>query len=763
MILPQKMFRDIWHAKAQFLTIIIIVACGIFTFVGAITVGGRLEKSVSRFYDASRINDIWINVQNASDTDLDAIKQLPGVEEVQGRAVLKMFSGNRSVDVFVLNGNKLSRPYPVQGQPYQAGGKGIWLDREFAAANGLKAGDTLDLGLASGRSGSVVIQGLVLSPEKLIDISSKTLSTRHDLYGYGYMDMQAASESFRVSGMNQIMLKIKQGADGQALIRQAENLLGGKYLDSMTHKEHPSTAGAANQIAQFKTVGYVTPVLFFSLAVLVMVSTMSRLIANQRTQIGTMMSLGFSTRQIRRHYITYGLVLGIAGGLIGLVSGYYGIPKIFMGTLTRSFILPEWTTAFPVEALLSVAAVCGCCVLAVLLACGNKLKQWPAAVLRGSVPPSPGHSRAGSRLNLRLPSSFDNVWMLRNLKAHKMRALMGVIGAFGCTFLILFGFANIDSSGEAIEAEFGRQNLFALKADINATSISLLPDPSPSETPVQYIQEAGIQVKSEQGERNLLLTVLDNGEYINLDVNSSKPVAAPQEGIVLSENTAGVLGVQKGERIKVRFAGGAWRDFRIADTIQAPAANKVYLSRRAWEKSGEAFVVTSVLLGGQANLERVKEAYPVTQIVSKEEIREANAQLNEGVFASAAGLTVAAIFLGVAVIYSLGLISLTERSREFATLKVLGFRQQEIRRLLVRENLLLTLAGIALAVPAAWEAIQALAEWNADETIMLFPKIRLLSYFSAICLTLLSSYAVNRLMSRKISHIDMVTSLKAVD
>ncbi|MCE3203065.1 ABC transporter permease family protein [Paenibacillus sonchi] len=81
----------------------------------------------------------------------------------------------------------------------------------------------------------------------------------------------------------------------------------------------------------------------------------------------------------------------------------------------------------------------------------------------------------------------------------------------------------------------------------------------------------------------------------------------------------------------------------------------------------------------------------------------------------------------------------------------------------MRENILLTLAGIALAVPAAWEAIQALAKWNADETIILFPKIRLLSYFSAICLTLLSSYTVNRLMSRKISHIDMVTSLKAVD
>lgn len=762
-MLFKKMLRDIWKAKAQFLSVIIIAACGVFTFVGSITVGTRLEVSVSGFYQASKMNDIWINVREAKPGDVQALAGLPGVEEAQGRNSFKVQAGNRSVDLFVINENKVAQPYLAEGEPFQSMRAGIWLDREFAFANGLKTGDTFSVRSDSGKPVNLVIQGLVLSPEKMIDVSSETLSTRHDLYGYGYMAETAAFQAFSVSGFNQILVKIKPDADVRTIVSDAEQLLGGNYLNSLTHEEHPSTTGAASQIAQFKTIGYITPLLFFLLAMLVVVSTMSRLIANQRVQIGTLMSLGISARQIKWHYLSYGLFLGASGGIAGLTAGYYGIPAIFMGTLRNSFILPKWSEVFPVETILSIVVVCACCMLAVQLACGSKLKELPAAVLKGKAPSSPGKSVLESLLRTRFGASFEHLWLLRNLRSHKVRGLMGIIGSFGCAFLILFGFANIDSSNKSVEVEFDRQYLYQHKADLQAKAAAEAAGAEWSQDGVQPVQEGRIVLKLDNNERNIPVTVIGEGDYINLDVSGPDVMPVPDEGIVLSEKMAGVLGVKKGGIISMRDASGRWDQVVVADTIRAPAADRAYLSDAAWAKIGESFVPTGLLLGEHVDLERIKAQYPVRQLISKEDMKEANRELNEGVFASAAGLTFAAIFLGITVLYSIGLVNLTEMSREFATLKVLGFRHQEICKLLFSESFLLTIIGTALALPAGWGAIHALDKLNVSEGMTLFPDIKPVSYLSAIAITLLCAGLVNGLISGKLRRVDMVSSLKSVE
>lgn len=763
MILLKKMVRDIRRAKAQFLTVILIAACGVFTFVGSITVGTRLEDSVTSFYREAQMNDVWINVREAGLVDVSAVAALPGVEEAQGRTVMKVHTGNRTLELFVLNENRLAQPYLAAGEPFQSEKDGLWLDSEFARANGLEIGDHLNVHYESGEGIDLIIRGLVLSPEKLIDVSSETLSTRHDLYGYGYMGEAAAQQAFSLGRMNQIILKLKPDAVNQQVLISAENILGQKYLSSLTHEEHTSTSGAASQISQFKTLGYVTPVLFFLLAMLVVVSTMGRLITNQRVQIGTLMSLGVSVRQIKRHYLYYGLLLGALGGLLGLVAGYYGIPAIFMWTLKQSFILPEWSARFPLESLASIFVVSACCMLAVLFACGSKLKDLPAAVLKGKALASPKKSFIESLFRKRSGTSFEYLWLLRNLRSHKIRGMMGVIGSFGCAFLILFGFANIDSSNKSVEVEFDRQYLYTYKADLERMTASEAEETDWSRPGMQALQESRILIKSDTEERNLPASVISNGEFINLNVNAKDVMPVPDKGIVLSRKTADVLGVEKGDTIAIRVIGGEWQFVPVAETIQAPVADLAYLSDSSWAKLGEPFIPTALLLGDHMEEEEIKKEYPVIQWIAKAEMKEASHQLNAGVFASAAGLTIAAVFLGITVIYSLGLINLTEMSREFATLKVLGFRHREIRKLLIRENLLLTAAGILLALPAGRGAIQALDKLNTSESIMLFPHIKPVSYLTAIAITLLCACLVNMLIGRKVQQIQMVTSLKSVE
>ncbi|PAE20295.1 hypothetical protein CHH80_11895 [Bacillus sp. 7504-2] len=763
MILFKKMLRDIKHAKAQFLTIIIIAACGVFTFVGSITVGSRLEESVHQFYKSADINDVWVNVEGATPQDVDAIRKLPGIEAAQGRTVMKVFSDNRVLDLFVLNENVLSKPYLATGEPFESEKEGLWLDQEFAKANGFRLGDTIRIHTGNGQSVPVIIQGLVLSPEKLIDVSSETLSTRHDLYGYAYMGETAAHHTFSFSGMNQLLIKMKSEKNIQTQLTSVEQVLGQKYMNSLTHEEHTSTSGAANQIGQFKTIGYVTPMLFFLLAILVVISTMSRLITNQRVQIGTLMSLGIHIRKIKWHYLSYGLFLGITGGVIGLIAGYYVIPAIFMGTLHQSFILPKWSDSFPIETLWSIAAVCGCCILAVLFACGGKLNALPAVVLKGEAPSRPKKSLFESIFHSKAKFSFQRLWLLRNLRSRKVRGAMGIFGSFGCAFLILFGFANIDTSNKSIEVEFDRQYLYQYKADLLALNAEQAQSMNWNQAGIQPIQERRVVVKSTTAQRNLPVTIIGSGDYINLDVASPDVMPVPETGVVLSQKMADVLGVKAGSTVSLRIDGGQWKEMIVAQTIQAPVADRIFVSEAAWQQHGEIFVPNVLLLGDQAALQSAKEHYPVTQIVAKADMKEANRTLNEGVFASAAGLTIAAIFLGIAVIYSLGLINLTEMSRQFATLKVLGFNHHEIRNLLFQESFFLTTIGIILALPAGWGAIHLLDQANMNEGLMLFPEIKLTSYLTAIGLTLLCSFIVNMLMSRKVKDIDMVTSLKGAD
>lgn len=763
MLLFTKMLRDLSKAKAQFLTIVIIAACGVFAFVGAMTVGNRLDDSVSAFYRDSAMNDLWINVNQADEQDIATLAQLPGIEQAQGRTVMKGFSDNRRLDLFVLTDNKLARPYLEQGEPFQADIDGLWLDREFAKANALDVGDRLSLHTGNGGSVSMVVRGLVVSPEKLIDVSSDTLSTRHDLYGYAYMGEAAASRYFATSGYNQILLKLTESDAQTEAARQAEQLLGANYVSSVTHEEHPSAMGAAAQIAQFRTIGLVTPLLFFVLAALIVVSTMSRLISGQRIQIGALMSMGVTVRQIRWHYMSYGLLLGGLGGLLGFAAGYYGIPAIFMGTLKSSFILPVWSAAFSPETLWSVAAIGACCMLAAFMASRGQLASLPAAVLRGEAPASPKRSLL-ERLMRRLGSdSFRQLWLLRNIQSHKIRSLMGVVGSFGCAFLILFGFANIDSSNRSLDFEFDEQYRFAYKANLDTLSPEKTAGTDWAMDGVQAIQEGRIAIRSQHATKTLPITIAGEGSFIALKFGQDGEASFPRTGLVMTSKMAAALGVSSGEIVSIRLDGGAWREIQVADTVRLPSADRLFLFEAAWRELGESFVPNALLLDDDQAVDDARQMYPVTQVVAKSEMKEANRTLNQGVFASAAGLTIAALLLGIAVIYNLGLINLTEMSRQFATLKVLGLRHREIASLIFQESFLLSAVGILLALPAGWGAIHALDKANVSEGVMVIPDIKFTSYLIAVGLTLVCLLIVNRMMSGKLRRIDMVSSLKSVD
>lgn len=759
MVLFKKMIRDMWSSRMQFITIIVMAALGVFAYSAITTVGLRLEKSVEKFYSEVNMNDLWIQAENISDADILKVQKLPGIEAVQGRMQTTVYSENRKLELFALDENTVSKPYLIKGELFDPEKGGIWLDNEFAKANQLNPGEAIYVTINE-REVGLTICGLILSAEKACETGSSNGNTQHNSNGYGFVSHKTASSSLGGYTRNELILKVEKGADQAAIIEGAEGIFGNRFIVGINWLENGSTSTVQSQIAQFKIIAYLFPILFFILALLTMTTTMTRMISKQRVQIGTLMSLGFSNRQVKWHYLSYGLWMGLAGGITGLILGY-AVASSFMWTLTEAIILPKWSDSYALQALFSIAVIVAFCLLAVLMSCGSSLKEMPAKVLRGIVKVKNRKSFFEHFPVLWERFSFESKWAFRNLSSSRVRSIMGIIGSFGCTFLVLFGLASNNTAYHTLSSIYDVQMSFEYKALVNNPDKELEKLINNKKEKVQWIQEGNMELRNNHIRRNLSFTVLDKGNLLNF-TGKKESYDFSDTGITISEKTADVLKVKEGDMISWRFGNGDWNQVRIAALIPIANANQVIVPKAAWEKMDQAFEATALLIGSNSGIDIpvLQENNSVEQLLLKSEIKAEAYRLNSGNLLTLGIFTFVALLLGSTILYSLGLLSLTEMSREYATLKVLGFYHKEIKTLLFRENIMLCFVGILFALPCGIIMLKYYILLSQSERMVLTYHVKTSSIMISAAVTLLCCIVINLLMSRKIKSVDMVTSLK---
>jgi putative ABC transport system permease protein len=339
---------------------------------------------------------------------------------------------------------------------------------------------------------------------------------------------------------------------------------------------------------------------------------------------------------------------------------------------------------------------------------------------------------------------------------------MGIIGVVGCAMLLVCGFGTFDSVNGLVDKIYGElmtaNNKVMLSKDAGydyAYDLSL-------KYKGQMIEELSVEFVSDKVKKSGSATVIDKGNYIHIQDEDLKPVKLDRSGIAMTQKMAGLLGLKKGDFVKWHIVGDdEWQYTRIVQIYRDPSIQGITMTRDIFEKMEYDFVPTAILTNMSLpdDLTDEDEVSSVMNVASmKASFNETMEIMNSIVYV----MIIAAVVLGLVVLYNLGVLSFVEKTREVATLKVLGFKSQRIRNILQKQNIWLTVIGIAFGMYAGWGILYIICTTVSD-TLDMYPVINLSTYLYSIGGTFLVSTAVNFMFSGKVRTIDMVDALKGVE
>ena len=448
-MLTRKLFRTAWRYKAQFISMVIMVALGTGVFLGFNIEWKSIEADTGAFFEATNYADFRLYAPTGfSEDDIDAIQAIPGVD-----AATRYFSVNvdlkdsqSSVCLNVSENYTVSTFLVIEGADYDGNSDGIWLSDRFAAENGLTVGEELTL-VYGGAELSGTIVGLVKSGEMMICVADENqLMPDYATFGFAYVAPKTLENAMGFPFYPQINLR--SDLDKAELEQAVADALGRTTL-TLSKDLHTAYAGALSETEEGQTMGSILPVLFLVIAILTMVTTMHRIAVNEKTQIGTLKALGFRDRRILLHYTSYGFVIGLTGTILGVTLGY-GVARLIMnpnGMMGTYFDIPDWKLVMPVFCWPLLALIVLLLTLISFLSVRQMLKGTAADALRPYVPKAMKQS-VFERLPLWEKLSFGTKWNLRDVLRHKSRSAMTLIGVIGCMLLLVGGLGMQDTMTE---------------------------------------------------------------------------------------------------------------------------------------------------------------------------------------------------------------------------------------------------------------------------------------------------------------------------
>ena len=579
-------------------------------------------------------------------------------------------------------------------------------------------------------------------------------------------------------------------AEGEDKIADAEADLAALEFPEWTvsdRNDMTDYSGYADNANQMKSLGAVFPVLFFLVAALISLTTMTRMVEEERTQIGTLKALGYSKSSIAGKYVFYAVLATVGGSVLGVLVG----EKIFPYVIIDAYrIMYQHMDGMVLDYQLDHALVASlvalfCTMAGTLSACGKELASMPAVLMR---PPAP---KEGKRVFLERIGfiwkhlSFSWKSTVRNLFRYKKRLFMTVFGIGGCMALLLVGFGLRDSIMDVVLLQYGEIQLYdgmlVLNEDASDAEVEALKKDLSSRSDVEESMDVHMKkhtAKGENGTCDVYLMMPEKLENFSDFIHTRNRITKEtytlgDEGIILAEKTAKMLGVKSGGSITVESSDGKDVEVPVAEICENYMQNFAYISPGLYEKLfGSVPETNNILFKGtdsadEAAIEKTgqellknKAALSVTYIGTLAERLDSMLGSLDVVIVV---LIISAGMLAFVVLYNLNNININERKRELATLKVLGFFDGEVSSYVFRENVLLTVFGCILGVVLGSALHRYVITTVEIESYMFGRIIKIPSYLLAIALTFGFSFLVNLLMHFKLKKIDMVESLKSVE
>ena len=819
-ILFKELIRSIRINWKQFISVISISFLAVCLFCGLTSNAENLAERADLLYQETNYADLYITTSGLDADDLDNINSLEGVTKAEKRTTLSL-TKTESSSAFTLimedYTSTLSIPRIVTGT------KGFLVSRAYADTYGIKAGDTFSLTSTNYLVSSIpqiktLLSGYVLAGrsnvlgENNIDLRLEVTGTMLHPEGvqnsrfskpvlytdYNYVTdsiFTVLKDNYNVSGLNNIatlkgyksaedyIFSMLTSFDSQILVNSSspdktlvaiDNYFTSKGEDNnliIANKKESLACyqGLQQDIDQAMKLTFVFPVIFFLVSLLVILTTISQMIIKERMQIGSLKATGVRRRDIYIHYVSYGVVLTFIGSLLGFIIGPLFIPSVMNIKYQLLWDIPSLKPNFFYPMSLAIVGIMLLSAFfASLFVSYSVIREKPVETLRPKAPKYKKGKTAvfkGAKFRKLSSVSLTVRMALRNIMRNKMKTAMVIFGTLGCTALLVCGFGIMDTLDYDVYTDIKN----TLVRDITLT-------PTKASEELKTTIEGLNDVRKVDSVTTYPVTIsydssLDTTMYLMDQDNLAFSVPLEKGKIVIDKRTSERIGIDKGEQLKIVINGDLY-SFEVSSIFSSSILKGIYGILDDFTSAELPITDYWVKCTSEDKLSSVKKEI---EDLNREEFRSDNSiYTNEDYLSMADELLTSirvmtrvveifAVLLSVVVIYNLTSLNITERTRDIATMKVLGFSYAEVARTLITEIMIDTVIGTLAGLPLGWPVCVLVMAVNKTDLLTFIYHIDWSSYLLAACISLFAALAVNLIQTLKTKKIKMVESLKSIE
>lgn len=785
--LDRKLLRDLGRMKGQVVAVALVMACGLAMMIMTRSLITTLETTRAAYYQSHAFADLFVALKRAPWSVAERVAELPGVTRVEARVAVNVtldlpaFPEPASGRILSLpedgSPQQLNRIFLRAGRlPLPDARREAVLGEAFAEANGLRPGDTLTV-VINGRREVLEICGIGLSPEFVFEARPGETLPDHRRFSVLWMPYRALAVAYNMDGaFNDLSLELAPGTNPAPVMAAVDRLLepyGGAGCH--TRRDHSSAMRLDDELRVLGALAFLYPLVFLSVAAFMVNAVLARIVRLQREQIAQMKALGYSSWQVGGHYLKFVVVIGTLGTVIGAAAGWR-LGEQLLGLYHLFFRFPELVFRMDYSALGLALLVCvGASAAGVASVVWQAVKLPPAEAMR---PEPPADFKPSVFERLGLTAVFGPVFRmaLRNIERKPWQAAFTACGLALATGLMVLPGAMSDSVDYLLTFQWNRvQRHDALVIFNEPGSPASFHDMEhlPGVLLAEPVRSVPARLRFAHRSRKLGVTGLENGTRLNrlLD-GDGRTIEMPAEGLVMSAKLAEILGVRVGEAVRVEVLEGRRPTLEVplrglVEDFAGVAAYMDIAALRRLLQEGEtingAYLAIDHARWGDFMRAIKNTPRSAAVMVKRDQLASFRETTARSIDMIRSLYLVLAVIVAFGVVYNSARIALSERSRELATLRVVGFRMGEVRLVLIGELALLVL----VAIPAGllfgrWLAMYIMASFST-ETVRMPIVITPFTYSLAVSVVLTAAVLSFLAVGRRLAKLDLVGVLKARD
>ena len=736
-VLDRKLLRDLSRSKGMLLAVAAIIAVGTGCLVGMLSTYNDLETAKLDYYGRSRMADFWISLKKAPLTAVEELNKISGVDVVRARisfpVIVDLDGVDRpvsglSVSMPETHGNIINNIIVRSGSYFTPERRNeVIVSEKFAAARHLQPGDFIHMTM-NGLREKMYVVGTAISSEHIYIAPPGSMMASPGDYGIFYIKYRFAEDTFGFQGAcNDVVgLLSRDGKQKSALVLEEINRVLDSYgVFSLTPRSRQfSNLTLTAEMGGLQTTATVLPIIFLGVAALVLNVLMTRMAEQQRVIVGTFKALGYENRQLFAHYLKFGFSVGLVGGLGGCILGDW-ISESMIGMYQQFFEFPRLVNRVT-PSLMAIAVLISVifAVLGALRGVKKIVDLDPAEAMHDAMPAIGGKILL-ERWNV-FWSRLDFWWqiVLRSLFRNRARTLIAMVAALMGSGMVLLSLGLTDSMNYMVDFEFDKVLLgdyaLTLREATDSGAIKEASNLSGVTLAEPIFNVAGTFSRANHHKKGVITGLIRNATLSVPCDAAGDPVRVPPAGLLMTERLARQLDVAAGETLTfVPVRGVKYPvELEVAATIKSMIGLSVYADYGYLNSLvGEAGAVNEIQLKARQTTAQTTGFFRYLKespmIESLNVIGETKSTLKKQMTGAMQGMSmIMIIFAGVIFFGSIlngSLIAISERRREIATFRVLGYRTTEIGGMFIRENMLVNLAGALLGLPVGYWMLQGLA------------------------------------------------------